>query len=510
MGDILKKLYNFNNRTIKYIFYLLFTLTFLFALTSPNLILGDNNVTKIGTTAFTTIVLLIFAFIGLVFYLSSKFRNFCKWLFIDNRWITSSCCLLLAIIIQITFLYLVHSAIGFDVSGVHQGMTRPNDVEIVGYFSVNPNNLGIFLFQSLFKNIFHSTSWVLFEFITMFLVDLSAAFNLFSIAIIDKSKVPIGMYIHAIWLATFPAILVPYTDTWAIQFVAIYIFCYCGIAYTNWNKFIKFILVIPLGISLSAGYFVKPSTIIPMIAIIIIELIHLLKKEHHQWLWLFLLCITFVSSVGGSYYQFNKAIKTQNYVRVYTFRAKPMIHFINMGLSGDGGYNAKDSFKMVTLIHKKDRINYSVNSIHKRLHKMGFGGYLAFLLKKQGNNTSDGTFAWLRDGDFVPMKHSPEKKGIRGKIQNFFYLYGNNVGDFRFLTQIWWCIWLGLIFFAWKDDRKITQTMRLSLVGGFIFLLIFEGGRSRYLIQFLPAFLILATCNFETSIKQIKSLLAWK
>lgn len=485
-------------------------MTFIFALTSSNLILGDNKVTKIGTTGFTTIILFIFALIGLVLYLSPKSRKFVHLIFIDKSKITSALCLVIAVITQICFILLVHSGIGFDVSGVHQGMTMPKNIEIIGYFSVNPNNLGLLLFQLFFKNIFHTTSWTFFQFITMVLVDLSALFNLLSISIIDKSKLALGMYIHSLWLIAFPAIIVPYTDTWVIQFVAIYIFCYCAIAYTDWNKFIKIFLVIILGICVSAAYFIKPSAIIPAIAIVIIEINQLLKTEHKNWLWLLILAFAFAGSLSTSYYQINKIIKNQTYIQVNSFRAKPMIHFINMGLSNSGDYNAKDSFKMVTLIHKKDRINYSVKSIHKRLHKMGPVGYLAFLVKKQGNNTSDGTFAWLRDGDFVPMKHSPAKHGFKGKVQNFFYLYGNNVGDFRFLTQIWWCIWLGGIFFAWKDNRKITQAMRLSIIGGFIFLLIFEGGRSRYLIQFLPAFLILLTFNFEISLKQLKSFFIWK
>lgn len=503
------KLFNFNNRIFKLIFYFFITLTLYYALTSSNLILGDNHITRIGTTFFTTIILLIMMAIGLILYAGDSVRNFLAFIFIDKRKITSSIVLGIAILIQISFILLVHSGIGFDVSGVHQGLTEPNDINIIGYFSVNPNNLGLLLFQHFFTTLFHNKSWLFLQFITLFLVDLSAFFNLSSIAIIDKNKLPIGMYLHAIWLMLFPAVLVPYTDTWAIQFVSIYIFCYCTMAYTDSNKTLKIISAIFFGINLSAAYFIKPSAIIPAIAIVIIELLHLLIAHKKQWLWTMLLSLILVGSTGTSYYMMNQAIKNQTIVRVNSFRAKPMIHFINMGLSGDGGYNAHDSFKMVTLINKQDRIDYSVKSIKHRLHKMGFSGYLAFLWRKHGHNTADGTFAWLQDGDFVPMKYSPQKHGFKGKIQNFVYLYGNNVGDFRFITQMWWCLWLAIIFFGWHDDRKIVQVMRLSLVGGFIFLLIFEGGRSRYLIQFLPAFLLLATLNFDSSVNEIKRLFDW-
>lgn len=388
-----EKFFNFNNRFFKLLFYFFITLTLYFALTSSNLILGDNNITKIGTTIFTTKVLLIMMALGLAIYASENVKNFLAYIFIDKRWLTSSITLGLAVVIQIIFVSLINSGIGFDVSGVHQGLTMPKNVNIIGYFSVNPNNLGLLMMQHIFTDLFHTTTWKFLQFVTMFLVDLSAFFNLCSIAILDKSKLPLGMYIHTLWLISFPVIIVPYTDTWVIPFVSIYIFCYCVIAHSKANSWLKVISAIFWGISLSAAYFIKPSAIIPAIAIVIIELLNVLVQRKRNWWWSILISLLLIGSTGASYYTMNHAIKNQTYVRVYYFRAKPMIHFINMGLSGDGGYNAKDSFKMVTLIHKKDRINYSVNSIHKRLHKMGVGGYLAFLIRKHNNNSSDGTFA---------------------------------------------------------------------------------------------------------------------
>ena len=502
-------LFKFNHRAIKIIFYIFFTATFIFALTSSNLILGDNPITKIGTTAFTTIVLLIFGALFTICYVNHSVRDFLLWLFVDRSWVTATVCFILAILLQIGFVSLIHYGMGNDVGAVHEALTNTKDVNIIGYFSIYPNNLGILLLQHQIAVIFHQTSWIFFDFVTIVMVDLAALFNLGSIFVIDKSKLPIILYIQALWLAIFPAIIVPYTDTWVMPFVAFYIFCYAIIAHSKIGNFWKLFFVILDGLTVGATYFIKPSAIIPIIAIIIVELINLMNVRNKQWIWFFLVMSIFTFSVGGSYYKISQVITNQTYIHVNNFRAVPMIHFINMGLSKTGGYNAKDSYKMVILINKQDRIDYSVKSIKKRLHKMGFSGYVAFLVQKQRNNTSDGTFGWLHEGISIPNKYTPDKHGFKGKLENFVLLYGNNVGDFRFLTQIFWCIWLGLIFFAWKDDRKITQILRLSLVGGFIFLLIFEGGRSRYLIQFLPVFLILATLEWKTSIQQIRRLLKW-
>ena len=502
-------LFKFNNRAIKIIFYIFFTATFIFALTSSNLILGDNPITRIGTTAFTTVVLLLIGALFTICYVNHSVRDFLLWLFVDRSWITATVCFVLAILWQIVFVSLIHYGVHDDVGAVHAALTNTKDVNIIGYFSVNPNNLGLLLLQHQIALIFHHTSWMFFDFMTIFMVDLAALFNLGSVFVIDKSKIPILLYLQAMWMALFPAIVVPYTDTWVLPFVAFYILCYVIVARSNMGKALKLVFAVLGGFTVGATYFIKPSGIVPMIAIIIIELISLFNKNKKHWIWLLLVTSVFALGAGSSYYKFNHAIDNQTYIHVNTFRAKPMIHFINMGLSKTGGYNAKDSYKMVILINKKDRINYSVKSIKKRLHKMGFGGYIKFLIVKQKNNTSDGTFGWLREGISAPSKYTPDKHGFKGKLENFVLLYGNNVGDFRFLTQIFWCIWLGLIFFAWKDNRKIIQILRLALVGGFIFLLIFEGGRSRYLIQFIPVFLILATLEWKTSVQQVRRLLKW-
>ncbi|KRL52225.1 hypothetical protein [Lacticaseibacillus manihotivorans] len=47
------------------------------------------------------------------------------------------------------------------------------------------------------------------------------------------------------------------------------------------------------------------------------------------------------------------------------------------------------------------------------------------------------------------------------------------------------------------------------MVGGFMFLLLFEGGRSRYLIQYLPVLLIQASLSLKPAIFRIRRLFTW-
>jgi len=68
-----------------------------------------------------------------------------------------------------------------------------------------------------------------------------------------------------------------------------------------------------------------------------------------------------------------------------------------------------------------------------------------------------------------------------------------NMSGYKFFPQIIWVVALLFIFLASIGDSVETlQLLKYTIVGGFVFLLLFEGGRSRYLIQFLPYLFTLA------------------
>ena len=129
---------------------------------------------------------------------------------------------------------------------------------------------------------------------------------------------------------------------------------------------------------------------------------------------------------------------------------------------------------------------------------------------KQGNNTADGSFAWLKEGGFFQVNQKPKETNFKEFLENFVFLYGRNVQDFRFLAQVWWVTLLSVIAIASIGVRTKHQMMlRMAMVGGFVFLLLFEGGRSRYLIQFLPILLIQGSLSFEPAIFRIRRLFTW-
>lgn len=62
---------------------------------------------------------------------------------------------------------------------------------------------------------------------------------------------------------------------------------------------------------------------------------------------------------------------------------------------------------------------------------------------------------------------------------------------------------LSLFLFS-RDGNEWSRILFLTMVGGFLYLLLFEGGRSRYLIQYLPALVPLAAWGWSTGIQAVE------
>lgn len=503
-----QRLFRFGNRAIKWIFYFLFLLTVYFALTSANIILGDNVVTGSGTTLYTAWFLIITISLIVGIWAYRRWYHWFQWAFIEHQLVTAGLLLGLAVIWQVIFVSCMHPAIGWDTGTIHAALLDPTNANNRGYISQNSNNLPILLVQHWLSQLFHQTSWLFFDIVTTILVDLSAILNIGSVRLLDRTKVGTAMYIHAIWLFLFPMIIVPYTDAWVLPLVSLVLLSYSALVSRQRPAWVQVVWTFILGLATMAAYFMKPSAIVPIIAIGLVEFIFLFKRRP-QWLRVIGLSLIMAVTLGGGYVVGNQQLDNQTFIRLTAGRSIPAVHFMSMGVSGDGGYNADDALKMIELPTYQERAAYSKKKLVQRLKKRGFWGYLTFLFQKQANNTADGSFAWIKEGHFIRGDSSPSNKGFAGKVRNFFYLYGTNLGDFRYIAQVWWIVWLLIIFLGGRSRDRYTQMLRLTIVGGGIFLLLFEGGRSRYLIQFLPAYLLLASLVFRDALAVFKRLFGW-
>lgn len=509
-------LFNFGNRVINICWSIFFALTLYYAWTSPNIILGDNSTFGTSTTLLTTglIIAVIVIIVAITSY--PHVTRLWRWVFVQHQLVTASIMILLVVIGQIVFVSYVHPVSGFDAGMLHYAAVNSIHVKepgVVACFSMNTNNLPITLLMRYIVIHTGYSSWAFFDFITLSLVDLSAIFNLCSVVLVNRRRLGAAMYLHCGWLLLFPSIIMPYTDAWVLPLVSLIFLSYFVLVHQPWPITIRSIGALGLGCSTAATYFMKPSAIIPLISITIIEVLYWLAQAHH---WTPRGIITTTAAViiigaGGltTYGATNRAIENQTYIQLQNWRSIPAIHFMSMGIYGNGGYSEKQAEEMAILQTKKAKTDYSKRLLFARLKKLGVVGYFQFLIRKQGNNTADGTFGWLKEGHFFRENQKPSRRGLSNILKNFIYLYGRNIADFRFAAQAWWIFLLTLIALGWGPRRKIIQILRLTLIGGFLFLLLFEGGRSRYLIQYLPCILLLAVLSIDNAQTNLKHLGGW-
>ncbi|NSV66391.1 hypothetical protein FKZ02_15320, partial [Enterococcus faecalis] len=257
-------------------------------------------------------------------------------------------------------------------------------------------------------------------------------------------------------------------------------------------------------------YLLKPSSIVFLIAWTIIMGIKLLttgKLYKKNVLSFFVAMFFFIITVGC----FSIFQKQQTIVNYDAEMQKPWTHFVMMGLTGSGGYSEKDTRKVNSLPTLEKKKKYTTETIKKRLEDYGMVGYTKFLLVKHFNNTDRGDFGWGRDG--TPQNPTkPSKSEFQTKLRDTYYQQGKRTNNLRFVMQILWIVVLlgMLLSFFVKDIQGGTLLIiKLTIIGAFLYLLLFEGGRSRYLIQYLPFFYLLsanglARINDIVSINGIK------
>lgn len=412
----------------------------------------------------------------------------------------------LVVILQLAFVMLVHPKIGFDVDTIHKAVLGDVDSN---YFSHYTNNILIFLIQRYIYIMFHNPGWLLLDLITVFLVDIAAILNIFTLYVWNKKYVISGIYIHLIWLLLFPMIIVPYTDTWVLPFVSLFILMWQLISKESLNNsVVKIVCSVIMAASVVMAYFIKPSSIVPIIAITIVEIVrfvfeHKIKSVSVKKLGIAVLfCVAYIC-----FFTVLKCkIDAQHYVHLEKHKATPAIYFVALGMSNTGAYNVEDATDMLLAKDTNEIKQISEQKIKDRLELRGPLGYIKFLLYKQNLNTSDGTFGWGKEGYFINQEMP--QYGLEKIVSEYIYPGGKRVNDFYFIAQVWWIIWLFILLFGTKyQNDKMLHMLWLSVIGGMAFLLLFEGGRSRYLIQFLPVFLILATLQFENAKTKIKLLI---
>lgn len=474
--------FSFLKKTINIVFLIWMILIFIGSIRSTHL-----NITAVSPKLFTLIILFVISVV--IYFVSNSIKTFIKNKVIPGllnyKLILLSIWSLLLIIGQIIFIDQTTTTIGFDVGGVVgqviYGTSMPN------YFSYNPNNLPLLFLENFWGSHF-GANWVSFNVMSLLSTDLGFIITILTARYINKNSMYTTWLLSLLLLGCFPYIIVPYTDVLVLPLVSLAFLGYL-IAKKNNNLYIKSLGSLLIGIFGTLSFLLKPSSVIFIIAIILVEIFYLLFKNKKVKVF-YIISILLVSfgSAFGVKQVYNSYLHDQQYIKVNPSMKKPPELFLAMGMVGNGGYNPPLTDEINSLKTQHEKKSVAIKHIKDTLHNYGPFGYLQFALKKNTNNTSNGAFGWLQEGNFILAPAT-------NRLQQLVYPNGSHLLDYFFISQIVWIILLVILTLGYKSPQKlesIIMILKLSIIGSLMYLLLFEGGRSRYLIQFLPQIILLS------------------
>ena len=375
------------------------------------------------------------------------------------------------------------------------------------YFSIYPNNLfltNVFCVIGKMVMIFFQEKYVYGALVIIgtILVDIAGILIVKTIGNLTDKKIfkIVGMIGFMAFIGVSPWILVPYSDTYSIMFPI-------AVLYNYTKKDKKLYNYLLIGLCSYLGYLIKPTVIIVLIAITIIEVLRLLTK---------------IKIKDNRTKRVKKVVKNIVFVLIGMFLVlilkfglskvtnyKPdnkyevsLYHYLMMGINEEttGAYNGDDVVNSISQNSYEERIEYNKKIFLERLESMSPKDLLEFYTKKLLVNYNDGTLAWGREGGFYDIVNNKDDR-LANIMKNFYY---NDGSLFYIFTNIMQFIWIFILVFIFicavlkKFDKNISVVF-LSLFGLTIFTLLFEA-RARYLYLYSSFYIIIAVLGIEALI----------
>ncbi|MGT2757609.1 hypothetical protein [Streptococcus ovuberis] len=428
----------------------------------------------------------------------------------------------MTLVYQLLLLFSANMMIRSDAAVVFNGaIGHITDEQISSYLSRNPNNLMLFLYERFaYKHLGEATIWVL-QFLNLVYVHLSgwgfykSAQRFWNQTIADRV-----FFTYYLLIGMTPKFMAMYTDVLILPFLAVQSYLILSLLDEKRSLGIKWPSLV-LGIVTGVGLAFRPTILIPCLAF---ALVFLVGK---QWKQTFIVLGLMVLTLGGSsgltaLYQ---AKQTEVVIKTDPGLAKNWLTFVNLGLtySGTDQKDMKDGLKQYLPEDQRDNYNSGlfnnqnqIQEIKRRLREYSLDTFLAHSLHKQFLTTGQGNLNWIyksasreKSSYLSPLASKTESNPLAQLIRDYLiYTDQPKFQYYDYLIQfVWVGVSLGLVFYFWKpQDQMDKHWLALSLFGGLLFLQIFEGGKSRYLIQFLPQILYLSALGWSNrpSLKSVK------
>ncbi len=309
------------------------------------------------------------------------------------------------------------------------------------------------------------------------------------------------VFISAVLLIGFhPTLSTIYSDTLAMPFPIGVLFSVVY-AMEEKDRHKQLLYLFAAGMLGIIGYHIKPTVLIIYIAMGILLLLRW-KKDYmqKQMLVLAIAVILGAGTASGLIAMITHPIKAELKAHYPDVIPLGVLHYMGLGLSnlsddpsGYGGWNEPEVAWTQQHINHPNYPQEALAHIWDRIKEYGPIGYPRHLLNKLIWSGSDGTFFYGLEGEFH-LETQSQLSTLRGWLQNGIYIETDFYQEWfsSWMQGVWLmiCILCALSIFH-PLDNAYSNTAKLSVLGLFLFLLLFEN-RSRYLFLYLPVLLIAA------------------
>lgn len=179
--------------------------------------------------------------------------------------------------------------------------------------------------------------------------------------------------------------------------------------------------------------------------------------------------------------------------------SRPYVHWIMMGLRGDGRYNGVDYEFTDSFSDPEEKRAEIKKEIGRRIQERGISGMYELACRKSAIDFGDGTYG-IADFLGISPYHSTKLHDLvlyEGKNHSIYAHYVTGVHIFIMLLML-----LAAWSFVFENEDKKRQMfpMYLGIFGVFMFLLMWETHR-RYFSNFAPIIFVCAVLGIDEIIK---------
>ena len=428
-----------------------------------------------------------------------------------KAWIFFGIVVTIMVIVQFIIGYLVRTDpswdLGLCIESAKEILEFGHSTDMSSYYIQAPNNIFITLLLAATIKIFsfigiHDVN-IATLIMNIFFIQLAVAI-LFKITkkVFNNFTACFTLVLMFMFLPIYPYSTIMYTDTTSMFLPLAFLYCFIKIYQMQKSKK-KYIYAGIMGILAFISLHLKVTALIVVVAFIINEIVQHRFKEMVK-----VILVTVCTFIAIEL-PYTAIIKNTGVIGIPFEDTKqiPFTHFVMMGMYGSGAFSADEWQFTLKLPDYETRKEENINKIKERLHSYGTQGYIKFLNNKiKGQTWGSGTYDFESILNSYNIDNNIAHQFLlsNGKYYRYVFYYCQ-VFHFTMLVSI--IISIAYSIKKGRNENNIMIISKMSILGLLIFLLFWET-RSRYMLNFIPIYILAFTSGiayFQKDSKKIFS-----